>query len=43
VISFVTRMNRENVRTPARSLANIEFHRTGDDVDDVDRRDFLNG
>jgi ferredoxin/putative sterol carrier protein len=38
VISFVLRMNRENVRNPARSLANIEFHRTGDDVNDVARR-----
>src|SRR5262245_42453496 len=38
LISFVLRMNRENVRNPARSLANIEFHRTGDDVNDVARR-----
>jgi ferredoxin len=38
MISFVLRMNRENVRNPARSLANIEFHRTGDDVNDFARR-----
>jgi hypothetical protein len=33
LISFVVRMNREDVRTPARSVANAEFHRTRDDVD----------
>lgn len=33
LISFVIRMNREDVRTPARSVANAEFHRTRDDVD----------
>ncbi len=38
LISFVMRMNRENVRSPARSVANSEFHRTGDDVNDVARR-----
>ncbi|WP_036718681.1 SCP2 sterol-binding domain-containing protein [Paenibacillus harenae] len=32
MISFVARMNREPIRTPARSLANIEFHHTGDKV-----------
>src|SRR6185369_3980723 len=30
VISFVLRMNRDNVRNPARSIANSEFHHTGD-------------
>ncbi len=27
-ISFVCRMNRENIRTPARSISNLEFHHT---------------
>lgn len=31
--SFVIRMNREDIRTPARSIANAEFHRTRDDID----------
>ncbi|TKJ86252.1 4Fe-4S ferredoxin [Paenibacillus sp. CFBP13512] len=35
MISFVSRMNREPIRTPARSLANIEFHHTGDKVADT--------
>jgi ferredoxin len=38
VISFVLRMNRDNVRSPARSVANSEFHHTGDEVNDVARR-----
>jgi Fe-S-cluster-containing hydrogenase component 2 len=38
VISFVVRMNRDNVRSPARSLANNEFHHAGDEVDDVARK-----
>ncbi len=38
LISFVLRMNRDNVRSPARSLANVEFHHTGDEVNDVARR-----
>src|SRR4051794_4260394 len=38
LISFVLRMNRDNVRSPARSVANSEFHHTGDDVNDVARR-----
>ena len=29
LVSFVCRMNREDVRNPARSIANLEFHRTG--------------
>ena len=37
LISFVIRMNREPIRTPARSLANLEFHHTGDQVNDVAR------
>ena len=38
LISFVLRMNRDNVRSPARSVANSEFHHTGDEVNDVARR-----
>ena len=38
VISIVLRMNRDNVRNPARSIANSEFHHTGDEVNDVARR-----
>lgn len=38
VISFVLRMNRDNVRSPARSVANMEFHHTGDGVNDTARR-----
>jgi ferredoxin len=30
-------MNREPIRNPARSLANLEFHATGEAVDDVGR------
>jgi ferredoxin len=38
LISFVCRMNREPIRSPARSVANVEFHRTGDHSNDVARR-----
>lgn len=38
LISFVVRMNRENVRSPARSVANTEFHHAGDEVNDVARK-----
>ena len=38
LISFVLRMNRENIRTPARSIANVEFHHTTDEINDVARR-----
>jgi Fe-S-cluster-containing hydrogenase component 2/putative sterol carrier protein len=37
LISFVVRMNREPIRSPARSVANLEFHHTGDRVNDVAR------
>src|ERR1041384_1321485 len=37
LISIVLRMNRDNVRSPARSVANSEFHHTGDEVNDVAR------
>src|SRR5438552_6501524 len=38
LIGFVLRMNRENIRTPARSVANLEFHHTTDDTNEVARR-----
>ncbi|MFF7889974.1 epoxyqueuosine reductase [Streptomyces sp. NPDC020794] len=38
LISFVTRMNRENIRTPSRSVANLEFHHTGDHSNEVGRQ-----
>src|SRR5436305_3907957 len=37
LISFVVRMNREAIRTPARSIANTEFHHAGDEVNDIAR------
>ncbi len=37
LLSFVVRMNREPIRSPARSLANLEFHHTGDQVNAVAR------
>ncbi|HET9962546.1 MAG TPA: SCP2 sterol-binding domain-containing protein [Nitrospiraceae bacterium] len=37
LVSFVCRMNREPIRSPARSVANLEFHHTGDRVNDVAR------
>lgn len=33
LISIVCRMNRGAIRTPARSVSNLEFHLTGDRVD----------
>ncbi len=38
LIAFVCRMNQDNIRTPARSVANLEFHHTGDEVNEVARR-----
>jgi epoxyqueuosine reductase QueG len=37
LISIVCRMNREPIRAPARSLANLEFHDTGDHTNAVAR------
>lgn len=37
LISFVVRMNREAIRSPARSAANLEFHHTGDEVNQIAR------
>ncbi|MEM7233845.1 MAG: 4Fe-4S binding protein, partial [Planctomycetota bacterium] len=38
LVSLVCRMNRDPIRSPARSVANLEFHHVGDKVDDVARR-----
>lgn len=38
LLSFVCRMNREPIRSTARSVANLEFHHTGDHVNDVARK-----
>lgn len=38
LLGFVVRMNREPIRSPARSVANIEFHHSGLEVDEVGRR-----
>lgn len=35
LISFVVRMNREPIRSPARSIANLEFHRSTDVTEEV--------
>src|SRR6184192_4289949 len=37
LISFVVRMNREAIRTTARSVSNNEFHHSGDEVNDIAR------
>jgi ferredoxin len=37
LVSFVLRMNRQNIRTPARSVANLEFHHTTEEVNEVAR------
>src|SRR5262249_35141946 len=38
LLGFVCRMNREPIRSPARSVANLEFHHTGDHVNEVARQ-----
>jgi ferredoxin len=38
LVSFVCRMNPENIRTPIRSIANLEFHHTTDHTNEVGRR-----
>jgi ferredoxin len=35
LISFIVRMNREPIRSPARSVANVEFHQTGERVNEI--------
>jgi ferredoxin len=37
LLAIVCRMNREPIRNPARSVANLEFHTTGEEVNDVCR------
>jgi len=37
LVALVCRMNREPIRSPARSVANLEFHHTGDRVNEVAR------
>jgi Fe-S-cluster-containing hydrogenase component 2 len=37
LVSFVCRMNRENIRTPARSATNVEFHASYDRTNEVAR------
>jgi ferredoxin len=38
LLSFVCRLNREPIRSHARSVANLEFHHTGDHVNEVARK-----
>ncbi len=38
LISFVVRMNPESIRTPYRSVSNLEFHHAGDQTNEVARR-----
>src|SRR5437764_15153062 len=38
LLGFVCRMNREPIRSPARSAANLEFHHAGDHVNEVARK-----
>ncbi len=38
LVSIVCRMNREPIRSVARSVANVEFHRVTDEVNDVAAR-----
>jgi ferredoxin len=37
LVSFVVKMNRGNIRSPARSLSNNEFHHAGDECDEIAR------
>lgn len=37
LLAIVCRMSREPIRNPARSVANLEFHTTGEDVNEVCR------
>jgi len=38
LVSFVRRMNRDSIRTPLRSLSNVEFHHAGDDINEIGRK-----
>lgn len=37
LISFVQRMNRDNIRSPYRSISNLEFHHASDDTNETAR------
>jgi NAD-dependent dihydropyrimidine dehydrogenase PreA subunit len=37
LLAIICRMNREPIRNPSRSVANLEFHHTGDQVNEVCR------
>jgi Fe-S-cluster-containing hydrogenase component 2 len=37
LLSFVVKMNRENIRSQARSAANVEFHHAADECEDIAR------
>lgn len=38
LVSFIVRMNREPIRSPTRSVANLEFHHAGDEVNEIGRK-----
>lgn len=38
LLSIVGRTHREPIRSPARSVANLEFHREGHEIDEIARR-----
>ena len=38
LLTFVCKMNREPIRSPARSMSNLEFHHTGDHTNEVARK-----
>src|SRR5262245_56591341 len=38
LVAFVVRMNRDSIRSPARSIANLEFHRAGNETNAVAHR-----
>ncbi len=38
LVAYVVKMNRQPLRTPARSVANMEFHHAGDQVNEIGRR-----
>jgi len=38
LLAFVCRMNREPIRSAARSVANLDFHHTGDEVNEIARK-----
>ena len=38
LVSFVVKMNRESIRSTARSIANAGFHDTGDDLSEIGRK-----